>query len=71
MSDEKRNERPESYPKPTERDSMLKYQGEFDENVNTQSSSHFPDAPHADSETPQVKRMPNEDPGTDRTRDLP
>lgn len=69
MSDDKRQERPESYPKPTETDSMLKFQGEFDENINTQSSSHFPDAPHADGDAPQVKQMPREDNNPDRTRD--
>ena len=69
MSDDKRNERPESYPKPTEVDSMLRQQDEFNENLNTQSSSHNP---MPDSEPPQVKQMPSEDPQTDRTRnDLP
>lgn len=68
MRDDKRNERPESYPKPTETDSMLKQQDEFNENVNTQSSSHNP---IPDSEQPQVKQMPSEDNETDRTRDLP
>ena len=68
MSDEKKNERPESYPKPTEVDSMLKQQGEFNENLNTQSSSH---APTPDSEPPQVKGPLEGGNETDRTRDLP
>ena len=71
MSDDKRNERPESYPKPTETDEMLKQQDEFNENINTESSSHLPDIPYSNSETPQVKKMPSEEPEPDRTRDLP
>jgi|GEM_PF-3840956 len=59
QTDDKRNERPESYPRPTEIDSMLRQQDEFNENLNTQSSSHYPSS---DSEPPQVKRMPSDDP---------
>jgi hypothetical protein len=59
QTDDKRNERPESYPKPTEVDSMLRQQDEFNENINTQSSSHFP---VEDNEAPQIKRLPSEDP---------
>jgi hypothetical protein len=62
QKDDKRHDRPESYPKPTEVDSMLQQQDEFNENLNTQSSSHNP---MPDSEPPQIKRMPSEDPDSD------
>lgn len=66
---DKRNDRPESYPKPTETDTMLKQQDEFNENLNTQSGSHYP---HPDSEPPQVKESPGSDTDTtDHSRDLP
>lgn len=69
MRYDKRKERPESYPKPTETDEMLKQQDEFNENLNTQSSSHNP---HPDSEPPQVKGVPSIDNDSpDRSRDLP
>ena len=66
MNDDKRNERPESYPKPTEVDSMMKQQDEFNENLNTQSSSHNP---MPDSEPPQVKEPTDSSSESDRTRD--
>lgn len=69
MNTDKRNDRPESYPKPTEVDTMLKHQEEFSDNLNTQGSSH---SPHPNSEPPQVKETPDNETDTpDRLRDSP
>lgn len=69
MNNDKRNDRPESYPKPTETDTMLKQQDEFNESLDTESSSHYP---QRDSEPPQVKETSrNETDTPDQTRDLP